>query len=216
MNSFRLRGKQNNKSVNYYVLLCAIVVGLSGCAIRDSLDWGAPLAKNFKVPNHRDLTFWKSYSKFSFIQNYNRESEKSRRGRFEWTQDGQNFRIKILGTFGIGFALISGNDIEATIKSRFGEHTAPTAKLLSQNKALPFIPISYIQYWLIGTPHPDAETVEIQKLPNGAFQSFQQVGWKVEIVDRRQFGDYGFPRTIVAQKDSFRIELVTSRWSIEQ
>ena len=181
-----------------------------GCASQKSVQYGSFLSSSLDFPKFDAIAEWQAVGKISVT---NDETGKSNSGRFAWNQKYKDYRLKLFGALGFGYAEIAGNEKQATIKSSRGKYIASSAEILLEQKQWPKYPVTFINYWLRGYPHPKARTKDIKKMADGSFSSFSQAGWSIRITEWRQYKTYKLPKKIICDKDNLSLKIVLSRWT---
>lgn len=137
--------------------------------------------------------------------------------RVRWSQMGENFDIRLWGTFNIGNTLLAGNSTGVTITQDGQTKAAETPEKLLLEFLGYEVPVSYMHYWIRGIPSPTSQA-QILYSENEQLAQITQNEWVIDYVDFRQYGDFILPRRIEAnhERRKIKLRLIGLRWEIDK
>jgi outer membrane lipoprotein LolB len=130
---------------------------------------------------------------------------------------GENFDIRLWGTFNIGNTLLAGNSTGVTITQDGQTKAAETPEKLLLEFLGYEVPVSYMHYWIRGIPSPTSQA-QILYSENEQLAQITQNEWVIDYVDFRQYGDLILPRRIEAnhERRKIKLRLIGLRWEIDK
>lgn len=137
--------------------------------------------------------------------------------RVRWSQMGENFDIRLWGTFNIGNTLLAGNSTGVTITQDGQTKAAETPEKLLLEFLGYEVPVSYMHYWIRGIPSPTSQA-QILYSENEQLAQITQNEWVIDYVDFRQYGDFILPRRMEAnhERRKIKLRLIGLRWEIDK
>lgn len=137
--------------------------------------------------------------------------------RIRWSQIGENFDIRLWGTFNIGNTLLTGNSAEVTITQDGQTKAAETPEKLLLEFLGYEVPVSLMHFWVRGIPSPTSQS-QLLYSENGQLAQIIQNEWVIDYVDFRQYEDLVLPRRIEAnhERRKIKLRLIGLRWDIEK
>lgn len=136
--------------------------------------------------------------------------------RVSWTNNAQNYSIRLSGSLGMGATWIRGDDRSVRLE-RSGEEPvfAATPEDLVYTQLGRDLPISDLHYWVRGIPAPFPRPESLEFAPEGMLTHLSQAGWSIEYSDFHAVGPWNLPGKIVAKRDDLRLTLLISSWSLD-
>ena len=135
--------------------------------------------------------------------------------RIRWSQMGEDFNIRLWGTFNIGNTLLAGNTEGVTL-TQDGQTTAAETpeKLLLEFLGYE-VPVSFMHYWVRGIPSPTSQA-QLRYSEDGRLAQIIQNEWIIDYIDFRQYQNLFLPRRIEAnhERRKIKIRLIGLRWEI--
>lgn len=133
-------------------------------------------------------------------------------GKFNWAQQGDDFRATVGGPLGMGTVRIEGDGQVITLTDKDGVETAlHDAEVELQWRYGWTIPVTSLRYWALGIPDPGRPfTTEFDE--EGFLSRLEQSGWVVEISKYREGGGQQMPRILAATNPDTRVRMVIDRW----
>jgi outer membrane lipoprotein LolB len=134
-----------------------------------------------------------------------------------WMQDGAQYRIDLLDSFGRIVARIEGDDAGVTMTQRDGTTTSARTPevLMRQFYGVP-LPLSGLRYWVRGVPEPGAEFDRHRKRLDdyGRLAQLQQAGWSIDYEAYADPKPLALPDKITVTGHDLRIKLVVDSWDV--
>lgn len=94
-------------------------------------------------------------------------------------EHGKEDEILLLGPLGYTAGRIHKDARGATLDDAYGKHyAAPDAEALMQKSLGWQLPLSGLQYWIVGLPMPEIEA-RVERNSNGQVSSLKQQGWEI-------------------------------------
>ena len=135
--------------------------------------------------------------------------------RIRWSQMGEDFNIRLWGTFNIGNTLLAGNSEGVTITQDGQTKTAETPEKLLLEFLGYEVPVSFMHYWVRGIPSPTSQA-QLRYSEDGRLAQIIQNEWIIDYIDFRQYQNLFLPRRIEAnhERRKIKIRLIGLRWEI--
>lgn len=156
------------------------------------------------------LTKWQAKGVIGIIYNNKADS-----ANYIYSQDGDEFSIKLYGPLGIGSVEIYGDSKHVTIENSKGEKAqAKDTKTLMQEQLGWYVPVEGLRYWIKAATLPNAKT-NIQLNQNKLIDRLSQNGWDIsykgyELVDDK----YPLPSKIRMLRDNLILKIVIKSWQV--
>ena len=115
--------------------------------------------------------------------------------RIQWQQLGDNYRIRLWGTFNAGNTLIIGEPKLVTMERDGDSITANTPEELVLDNLGYELPISYLEFWVRSLPAPGSDA-ELDFSDQNHLATIKQDGWEIAYLDMRQFDGVTLPRSV--------------------
>lgn len=143
----------------------------------------------FDIPP--DLTAWSANGKFSFRSPDNRES-----GQFYWTQNNENYLLRLVGPFGLGTAEVERNDEGIVIRSRGETYQGDVTDQLLLDLTGITVPLNELSTILLGDGRMTSNS------------------WQVEYGEAMDVENYRLPERLTLSSGEQVLQIFISRWSI--
>lgn len=156
------------------------------------------------------LTKWQAKGVIGIIYNNKADS-----ANYIYSQDGDEFSIKLYGPLGIGSVEIYGDSKHVVIENSKGEKAqAKDAQTLMQEQLGWYVPVEGLQYWIKAAAVPNAKK-DIQLNQNKLIDKLSQNGWDIsykgyELIDDK----YPLPSKIRMVRDSLILKIVIKSWQV--
>lgn len=137
--------------------------------------------------------------------------------RFKWQHEKAAFSLRLSGAFGLGAVTVNQETNKQVSLLRGGKvigRAKDAETLLFQHTGLS-LPISLLQYWIIGQPDNSAPFSMIEGAnPHSALHSFEQQGWQINYTDTAVTGSYLLPKKISATNGEIALKAIISQWDL--
>lgn len=136
-----------------------------------------------------------------------------------WEYSDQSNQIRLFGPLGAGAVKLEFDDYGAVLTDSKGRQYrgASAAQLLTELVGWP-LPVNAMQYWLFAHP-AQGSAFRYQLDDNEDLAALQQLGWKIEFKDWRDYDGRRLPRRLTATKTfadpelgDVRVKVVTKDW----
>lgn len=134
-------------------------------------------------------------------------------GSLQWQQLNQLYDIRFSGPFGQGAMSLTGDPERVVLSTSEGEiigYQGPEQLMFDQLGWQ--VPISHLQYWVVGRPHPldSAEQIEFDEF--GRIKALQQSDWRVDYRRYRHYQNLELPDKIFIENHRLSVRLVINNW----
>ena len=135
--------------------------------------------------------------------------------RIQWQQQGDNYRIRLWGTFNAGNTLIIGEPKLVTMERDGDSITANTPEELVLDNLGYELPISYLEFWVRSLPAPGSDA-ELDFSDQNHLATIKQDGWEIAYLDMRQFDGVTLPRSVEITRalNDIRLRFVGLSWTL--
>lgn len=184
-------------------LLCfTLLLSLSACISPPSFN------TNRQYATANEIERWQAQGKLGI-----RLPNESKAVNFVWQQNGNNFKIQLHGTLGLGNITLEQKKGHATLLSSEGKRTAPSAEALIKQALGTAIPVASLHHWMKGVATPgNANDATPRFNEDGRLDSLQQDSWLVEYRTYHAADPIALPRKIVVSHSDSTITLVIKDW----
>ena len=133
---------------------------------------------------------------------------------FQWTQEGQRYRIDLIGPFGQGRVRIEGDAQGVRVRTAAGQVlTAADPEQLLADAVGVRIPVDGLSYWVRGLPDPHRRSV-LADDGLGRLTRLEQGGWVVEYPRYMSVAALELPAQIRARKGDLNVKIVIQQWDL--
>jgi len=189
-------------------LILATLILLTGCAGKptvsdsDKASW-LELANQIKL-----IKTWTIEGKIGA-----RNGDNASSFNIVWSQQGDEFSIRLFGPMGQGAISIYGNNDFAVMKQgTASQHAESLQMLMAQNSELN-LPLDYLTFWIRGIPSPDSRA-GIKVDHEGLLSELEQDSWKV-VYSEYYYDEPPMPRKINVSKADMSAKIIIKDWTIE-
>ena len=166
--------------------LIALAFLLASCAPLPQVQPGSQPQISGEAPSH-----WRARGRFAF------RGEDSRSGQFDWQQQGDQYNIRLFGTFGLGSVRIEGDPHWAEITSGEDSWFTDTPELTLFQITGVSLPVSELANWMTGR----IDSQEVSR-------------WQVTYSNLQQVTSYQLPGRVDLQAASQSLSIVVSSWEL--
>ena len=144
-----------------------------------------------------------------------RYNGKADSANYVYSQDGDDFSIKLYGPLGIGSIEIKGDGNKVTLIDNKGKETqADSAESLMMQQLGWYVPVEGLKSWIKGIPVSDKDTNR-QINDNNLVQILLEKGWEIDYSGYKMFdGEYPLPTKIKMTRDDLSLKIVVKSWVI--
>ena len=133
---------------------------------------------------------------------------------FQWSQEGQRYRIDLIGPFGQGQVRIEGDGQGVRVRTAAGQVlTAADPEQLLEDAVGVRIPVDGLRYWVRGLPDPHRRSV-LADDGLGRLTRLEQGGWVVEYPRYMPVAALELPAQIRARKGDLNVKIVIQQWNL--
>ena len=134
---------------------------------------------------------------------------------YVYSQDGDDFSIKLYGPLGIGSIEIKGDGNRIVCIDNKGKETqADSAESLMVQQLGWYVPVEGLKSWIKGIPVSDKDTKR-QIDDNNLVQVLLERGWEVDYSGYKMFdGEYPLPTKIKMTRDGLSLKIVIKSWQV--
>ena len=142
-----------------------------------------------------------------------RTEDDSWSGSLKWQQLGQLYDIRFSGPFGQGAINLTGDQYRVVLSSADGDIVGNNGveQLLHQQLGW-HVPISHLQYWVVGRPNPSVDGSVLQFDQFGRIERLQQDDWEVSYRRYQSYQQLDLPSKIFIENHRLSVRLVIDTW----
>ncbi|AIT09721.1 membrane protein [Candidatus Francisella endociliophora] len=210
MSKLKIGIKQKLKLAIVYIF----TVFLVSCATTDSeispISEKATYQQDQVQQQLTKLKKWQAKGVIGIIYNNKADS-----ANYIYSQNGNDFSIKLYGPLGIGSVEIYGDLNSVTLENSKGQKAqAKDAKALMLEQLGWYVPVEGLKYWIKAISVPSIEK-SIQLNKNNLVDNLTQDGWNIkykgyELVDDK----YPLPSKIRMSRDNLILKIVIKSWQV--
>ena len=134
---------------------------------------------------------------------------------YVYSQDGEEFSIKLYGPLGIGSVEIKGDDNKVIFIDNKGKKTqADSVESLMVQRLGWYVPVEGLSSWIKGIPVSDKDTNR-QIDDNNLTQVLAEGGWEMHYQDYKMFdGKYPLPTKVKMTRDGLYLKIIIKSWQV--
>ena len=139
-----------------------------------------------------------------------------------WQQrDEQTYDIKLVAPFGAGTTIVTGTPGQVMLATSSGERvTADNIEQLLAQIPDWKLPVTGLRFWVLGIASPLSTPTYLRWHEQGGVAVMEQDGWRIELENYAQSGDYLLPRKLFMRRvekknpqDEVELKLVIRQWT---
>lgn len=132
-----------------------------------------------------------------------------------WDQEGERYRVRLLGPLGQATAEIAGGNDEVTLRTSRGEQyrASDPESLMAQNLGW-WVPVRGLRHWLLGRDDPGEGVGSAELDPEGRPLGFTQGGWAIRYLDYGPGTPVALPGRVELERDDVRVRVLINRWEL--
>ena len=134
-------------------------------------------------------------------------------GSLQWQQLNQLYDIRFSGPFGQGAMSLTGDAKRVVLSTSEGDiigRNGPEQLMLDQLGWR--VPISHLQFWVVGRPHPTDVSEKVEFDEYGRIKRLQQSDWRVDYRRYRHYQNLELPGKIFIENHRLSVKLVIDNW----
>ena len=188
---------------------------LAGCAALP--DFGPrPLASQPLAQWEQRRRRLPALTGFSFLGRLAlRTSGDALNARVRWTQDGDEYRIRLGGLIGETAVELRGGAGGVELRDRDGVHRADSPEALLRERTGWSVPLQGLRYWVLGVTAPGAAVEALELDRHGRPAHLVQSGWRIVYRRYTDWQDIGLPERLDLDRAHVEVRLVVGRWTVE-
>jgi outer membrane lipoprotein LolB len=141
------------------------------------------------------------------------DSKEGANANFIWQQFGDGFKLEVFGPFGAERVTIFGTPNKVTLISHDGtKSTARTPEQLLNKKLGWHIPISGLQYWIMGIPEPDIKITKYTLNKEGLLKTLSQQSWVANYFEYQILSGEILPGKITLNNHNLKVKVAIRSW----
>lgn len=146
-----------------------------------------------------------------------RYDNESHTPRIQWQQNGEEYQIRLWGTFNAGSTRIVGRPGTVTMENDGNVFEASSPEELILQQLGYELPVSYLEYWIKGLPAPDSRA-NLQFNALNQLTRIEQASWTVLYTDPRQYGDFLLPARMELTRpaNDIRLQFFGLNWTVDE
>ena len=139
-----------------------------------------------------------------------------------WQQsDDQTYEIKLVAPFGAGSSVLTARPGQVVLAMSSGKRIAGDNidELLAEIPDWKF-PVTGLRFWVLGIASPQSAPDHMRWNEQGELTWLEQDGWRIELQNYVQSGDYFLPRKLFMRRvekknsrDEVELKLVIRQWT---
>jgi len=135
--------------------------------------------------------------------------------RIRWTQDEDEYRIRLGGLIGEAAVELRGGPAGVDLIDRDGVHHADSPESLLRERLGWTFPLRGLRYWVLGITAPGSSVERMDLDRQGRPLLLLQSGWRIVYRRYSEVGDLVLPERLDIDRAELEARLVVGRWTIE-
>jgi len=133
-----------------------------------------------------------------------------------WTQDKQQYQMRIIAPFGKGTFVLTGNDNKAELRSPDNTASrAHDAETLLQKYMGWSVPVSALIYWIRGCPDPSLQTDALSFDEKHVLSYLEQSNWRIRYKKYTEIDGRLMPNRLDLENPPIRVRISVKKWDFE-
>lgn len=159
-----------------------------------------------------DLSHWTATGRILI-----RTEDEAWSATLQWVQQGESYRIRLIGPLGQGTVQVSGDARGVTLRTSDGIHRAASPRALMSDTLGWWVPVGGLRYWMTGLDDPQGPAAVVSRLdPFGRPESLDQAGWAIEFQRYASDQPLALPTKLSLQGERLSVRVVVKRWEYQQ
>jgi len=143
-----------------------------------------------------------------------RQQQRAQSAFIKWRQELSDFNIELHGPFGKGRTTIEKRGKLVKLRDAKQELHAETPEELFFKASGMSMPVSWLQFWLLGKPAPEAQLLNPIKDEFGRLSQFKQGNWEVTYSKFKVVDGYSLPAKLRVTNTDYQLSLAIKSWQI--
>ena len=135
--------------------------------------------------------------------------------RVQWTQDEDEYRVRLGGLIGEAAAELRGGPAGVALRDRDGVHHADSPESLLQERLGWSFPLEGLRYWVLGIAAPGTAVERLDLDRRGLPSLLLQSGWRIVYRRYSDVGGLALPERLDLERAELEARLVVGHWTIE-
>jgi outer membrane lipoprotein LolB len=156
------------------------------------------------------LDHWQAVGRLSL-----QSGERAWHASLVWEEEGDAYRIRLLGPLGQGAVEIRGGADQVTLRTARGEtYTASDPETLMAEALGWGVPLRGLRHWLLGRDDPDGGSARPSLDAEGRPLALRQDGWEVQYLAYLPAEPVSLPGRLQLDREDLHARVVISRWDL--
>lgn len=157
----------------------------------------------------KQVNYWELDGRFAL-----RHQNQSGSASIRWLNNNNSYAIKIAGPMSQGTMVIASNGEYVVLTDQKGnKNTAPTPEALLNQYTQMDMPVSNLQYWLVGKPVPNTPA-ETQLNSKGLLKELKQQDWTVRYTQYTKVGKLYMPKKMIIENPDVKMTFSIQKWNV--
>ncbi len=141
------------------------------------------------------------------------DGQQSWQSSISWEQQGEVYRIDLVGALGQGQISIRGDSDSVTLYQGGQSLQADDPDHLLAEVTGLSLPITGLRYWLLGLATPTSPMAPVTD-SEGRLRQLQQAGWLIHYPNYIQVDDFSLPQRLRAVYEPVTVQLLIRQWTL--
>ena len=135
--------------------------------------------------------------------------------QLDWINNSNsNYQITLNNMLTYGVIVIHKKQNQVTLKYQDELYTAKNPEELLHKLTSLKLPVSQLEYWLLGLPSPHLKTHDLELNKYALLQSLTQDSFKITYDSYSHVGDYKLPHKIIIKSPAVHIKINVQGWNL--
>lgn len=194
-------------------MLFAVSVLLGGCESTPMQDEAQRLERERAYATHLAwlgaLSHWRARGRMAA-----KVPDDAMSASMSWEQNADHYELRLSGPFGQGALRIDGGPGAVRLRTADGRtaHATTPEELVSQELGWE-VPVSVLQYWILGRPDPGLAVEQMDLNGDGSVQRLLQSGWDVKYLEYGEVSGGFLPRRVEVRGPQVELKLLMTGWT---
>ena len=144
-----------------------------------------------------------------------RVDNESGSGSLYWTQQKDEYNVRVITPFGGGTYQLTGDSNTALLRNPDNRvMQAENAEALFQQQAGWYLPVSGLVYWVRGLPMPALQVDELLLDEENRLSALNQAGWSIRYKNYIGINGKSMPGRLDLQNNRIRVRMSIREWNL--